>query len=191
MLTEQLSKLQNLVNDCPALPFTKTELSKQQSQCIHFAHLYRYIAEGTLPFNRQEARNVMIQSESYIIIDSVLFKFSINDSDCKLLIALPQALVTQILHIYHDSLLACHQGVVRVAATIKQHFYFPRLHQQVNDYVKTCVTCQNRKSPPHGDRTYALNIPTSYAPFSRVYADLKTMPPSSEDHRYIDRKSDV
>ena len=185
IISEQLSKLQSSLVSDVKLPFTKKELAKQQATCFYFKHIYNYIYSDALPVNKNEARNIMMQSESFIIIDSVLFKVTNTNADPHFLICLPQVLINQVLGLFHDSLLANHQGVVRVAATVKQHFYFPRLHQQVYDYIRTCSICQNMKTPQQDVRPYQVNIPADYTPFKTVYCDLKTMPPSSSDHRYI------
>ena len=180
-LLDKISKtrLQNV-----HLPYNKRELAKLQSQCPNFKDIYDFISEGILPAPKIAARRILSQSEHFVIIDQVLFRLPSHDN-AELTIAIPQEIVPEILFMYHDSLLACHQGIARVTATIKQKFYFPRMHQIVTNYIKSCQTCQARKSPVDNERPFHLNIPVNYVPFETVHCDLKTMPPSSRNHKFL------
>ena len=184
-IQQHLDSLRSSLITTAKIPFFKKDLATQQATCPNFKHIYAYIKHGTLPFDKKESRTIVLKAESFLIIDDILFKIASVDNTTSFQIALPQVLVPQILSLYHDSLLACHQGIVRVSQTIKRDFYFPRLHQQVYDYVRTCTTCQSRKSPVAEQRTFKLNIPADYSPFQSIYADLKQMPPSVLNHRYI------
>jgi hypothetical protein len=166
------------------LPRNRRELAQMQSSCPNFKDLYGYILEGILPSPKTAAKRILVQSEQYIMIDKILFKLpSENDTDLRLVI--PQVMVPEILFLYHDSLLAAHQGIARVTATIRQKFYFPRMSQLVLNYIRSCRICQSRKTPVDQERPFHLNIPTNYVPFQTVHADLKVMPQSNSNHRYL------
>ena len=174
-----LSRIQNM-----HLPYDKRELGKLQSQCPDFKDLYAYIQHGLLPSPKLAAKRILSQADQYLMIDTILFKLP-SDSLSDLRLVIPQSIVPEILHLYHDSLLAAHQGISRVTATLRQKFYFPKMHQQVVNYIRSCHICQARKSPVGNDRPFHLNIPTNYIPFQTVHADLKVLPPSAQQHKFL------
>jgi hypothetical protein len=185
-INKMLNKIKSKALRNYHLPYSKREIAKQQSVCPDFKDVYSYILEGLLPSDKKAAKRVMCNAENYILIDNVLFRLIVkSEIDCKVTLAVPRTLVSDIISLYHDSLLSCHQGVIRVAMTIKQKFYFPMLHQRVYDYIRSCQTCQARKHPVYKERPFEVNIPTSYKPFETVYCDLKVMPESYQGHRYI------
>jgi hypothetical protein len=59
-------------------------------------------------------------------------------------IVIPTNLCFRILTWYHENLL--HPGADRMFHTISQHFTWPSLHTQVENFVKHCNTCQHYKA---------------------------------------------
>ena len=58
-------------------------------------------------------------------------------------IAVPRTLRKHVVRWYHDNL--CHPGQVRTEATIRQHFHWPTLRDDVRKYCATCDVCQRTK----------------------------------------------
>jgi len=58
-------------------------------------------------------------------------------------IVMPKTLQRRCVEWYHDNL--CHPGETRTEATIRQHFYWPKLRNHVVDVCKKCDTCQRTK----------------------------------------------
>jgi hypothetical protein len=166
------------------LPRNKRELAQMQSTCPNFKDLYAYILDGILPSPKIAAKRILTQSEQFVMIDKLLFKLPCDDN-ATLRLAIPEAVVPELLFLYHDSLLAAHQGIARVLATIRLKYYFPRMSQLVLNYIRSCRVCQSRKTPVDQERPFHLNIPTEYVPFQTIHADLKVMPPSNNNHRYL------
>ena len=173
------SRIQNL-----HLPYDKRDLARLQAECPNFKDIYAFISEGILPSPKIAAKRILSQAEHFIIVDQILFRLPANNNH-DLTVAIPQSIVHEILFMYHDSLLACHQGIARVTATLKQRFYFPNMHQLVSNYIRSCQICQARKMPVDTERPFHLNIPVNYVPFQTVFCDLKVMPPSSGNHKYL------
>ena len=46
----------------------------------------------------------------------------------------------------HESLYGVHPGFKKTLAQIKMYFYWPKMKQEIHDYVKTCSECQKAKS---------------------------------------------
>lgn len=186
-LDQMLARIKSKVLQNYHLPFSRREMAKEQSSCPFFRDIYVYLKNGMLPSAKKAAKKIICESENYIMIDEILFRLNLSDNsdEIKVVLAVPDTLIAYIISLHHDSLLSCHQGVNRVALTIRRSYYFPRLHQRVYDYVKSCHTCQTRKTPKDTERPFEVVIPTQFAPFHTVYCDLKVMHESYMAHKYL------
>ena len=65
-------------------------------------------------------------------------------------LAIPEECVDKIITLYHKSLFAGHQGVIKMYLTISDKFFIPNLIHYLRSYIKGCHTCQlsrNEKPP--------------------------------------------
>ena len=93
--------------------------------------------------------------------------------------------VDKIITLYHSSLFAGHQGVIKTCFTISDMYFIPNLIHYLRSYIKGCHICQlawNEKLPP---RQLQARINPNYIPLSRLSTDLKVMSRSHKGHRYI------
>ena len=100
-------------------------------------------------------------------------------------LAVPESCGDKIITLYHFSLFAGHQGVIKTYLTISNKFFFPNLIHYIRSYIKGCHICQlvcNEKSPA---RQLQTRIKPNYIPLSRLSMDLKVMPRSLKGHKYI------
>ena len=107
-------------------------------------------------------------------MDSVLFKISSEKETAVL--AVPEICADKIITLYHKSLFAGHQGVIKTYLTISDKFFIPNLIQFLRPYIKGCHLCQlasNEKPPPS---QLQARINPNYVPMSRLIMDLKGMP---------------
>ena len=116
-------------------------------------------------------------------LDSLLFKIT-PEKDTAVLVV-PETCVDKIITLYHSSLFAGHQVVIKIYLTISDKFFIPNLIHYLRSYVKGCHLCQlvcNEKACP---RQLQARINTDYIPLSRLSMDLKVMPRSHKGHKYI------
>ena len=86
---------------------------------------------------------------------------------------------------YHSSLFAGHQGVIKTYLTISVKFFILNLIHYLLSYIKGCHICQltcNEK-PPTGHLQTRINL--KYRPLSRLSMDLKVIPLSNKGHKFI------
>ena len=57
-------------------------------------------------------------------------------------IVIPPCYRDEILRIAHEIPVAGHLGIRKTQARVMAHFYWPKLHQDVVEFCKTCHTCQ-------------------------------------------------
>ena len=90
----------------------------------------------------------------------------------------------KIITLYHKSLFAGHQVVIKTYLTISDKF-IPNLIHYLRSYIKGCHLCQlsHNEKPP--SRHLQTRINPNYVPMSRLSMDLKVMSRSHKGHRYI------
>ena len=91
----------------------------------------------------------------------------------------------KIITLYHSSIFAGHQGVIKTYLTINDNFFIANLIHYLHSYIKGCHICQlscNKKPPA---RHLQTRISLNYRPLSKLSMDLKVMPRSHKGHKYI------
>ena len=103
----------------------------------------------------------------------------------KELLAIPENCVDKIIEIYHSSLFAGHQGVIKTYLIISDKFFIPHLMHYLRSYISACHICQlfRKDKPPSGQLETKINL--NYRPMSRLSIDLKMMPRSQKRHQFI------
>lgn len=123
---------------------------------------------------------------SYLMRNNVLYKRNFEHSKEKFLLVVPSALRPEILEACHDDPAAGHLGVSRTLARIRTKYYWPKLLDAVQHYVRTCRDCQRRKTPPLKPAGFLQPIEPPESPFEQVGMDLLgPFPTSSMGNRWI------
>ena len=78
----------------------------------------------------------------------------------------------QILHDHHGIPTAGHQGIERTYATIHKLFYWPRMNNDVRDYVKSCDSCQRIKASQQVPAGLLQPLPIPQQPWDQVSMDF-------------------
>ena len=127
------------------------EIKEIQAGYLHssyFKDLYLYLSQSKLPSSKSVIKRVETLAEKYILLDSLLFK--INPEKEILVLAVPETCVDKVITLYHLSLFAGHQGVIKTHLTINDKFFIPNLIHYLRSYVKGCHLCKlvcNEKAP--------------------------------------------
>ena len=149
----------------------------------HFKDIYLYLSQNRLHTSKAAIRKVEMLAERYILLDFLLFKITPEKESAVLVV--PETCTDKTITIYHSSLLAGHQGVIKMYLTLCGKFFIPNLIHYLRSYIKGCHICQlacNGKPPA---RQLQTRINPNYIPLSRLSVDLKVMPRSQKGHRFI------
>ena len=92
-------------------------------------------------------------------------------------LALPRKYREEVLKQLHDSATAGHAGAHRTYLKVRTRFYFPKMKQYIRLWVKTCYSCQRRKSPRKRSKA-PMKVYRIGAPGERIALDI--MGPFSE-----------
>ena len=157
---------------------------KASRQCdpgktVHSCYIYNYIADGRLPGNAIIQKKIAGEAANYIVVNGLLFKIAQNKESGKwthyLLLVIPEKFESNILNMYHNSLLAMHQGPYHTFLTMRKQFYFPNMLLKIQKYIEVCVLCQRIKPKNTKQRPYYGRIPLEYIPCENLAVDLKKM----------------
>ena len=164
------------------LPVEVKEIQAGYLYSPYFKHLYLFLSQNKLPSSKSTIRKLETLSEKYVVLDSLLFRIS-PEKETQVL-AIPVMCADKIITLYHRSLFAGHQGVIKTYLTISDTFFIPNLIHYLRSCIKGFHVCQlscNEKPPT---RHLQTRINPNYVPMSRLSMDLKVMPRSHKGHRY-------
>ena len=100
-------------------------------------------------------------------------------------LAIPEVCIDKIIALYHTSLFAGHQGVVKTYLTMKDKFFIPNLMHYLRSFIKGCHICQLSRSDKLPTRQLQLQIYLNYRLLSKLSMDLKVMPKSQKGHKFM------
>ena len=91
---------------------------------IYFKDIYLYLSHNILPSYKVGIRKVEALAEKYISLDSLLFKITVTPDKEAAVLAIPEMCTDNIIALYHSSLFAGHQGVIKTYLTSNDKFFF-------------------------------------------------------------------
>ena len=77
----------------------------------------------------------------------------------------------RILHDNHDSKLAGHFSIFKTLERLKQNYHWPKIAEEVQDYVRSCDTCQRNKASRHNKYGLLDPLEVPYRPWSSISMD--------------------
>ena len=167
------------------LPLTIKEIQAGYLTSPYFKDFYRYLAQSKLPSKRSAICKIETLAERFILLDSLLFKLVTTSDRETALLAIPQICVDKIIMLYHTSLFAGHQGVIKTYLTISDKFFIPGLMHYLRSFLKGCHICQLVRNDKPPTRQLQTRINLNYRLLSRLCMDLKVMARSQKGHGSI------
>ena len=156
------------------------DLSEAYDTSTRYKDISRYVQDGRLPGNNKTQRKIAGKANSYVVINNLLFKVVQYKESGKwvyyLPLVIPEKFETNIINMYHHSLVAMHQGPYRTFLTIRKQFYFPNMLPKLQRYIEACTICQRTKPKRTNQWPFYGRIPVDYVPCENLAVDLKMMP---------------
>ena len=100
----------------------------------------------------------------YVVLDSLLFMICPEKETAVL--AMPETCADRIITLYHKSLFAGHQGVIKMYLTVSDKFFIPNLMHNLRSYIKGCYICQLSRNEKPPSRHLQTRINPNYVPMS-------------------------
>ena len=167
------------------LPLTVKEIQAGYLTSPYFKDLYLFLSQNKLPSKRSSIKKVETLAESFVLLDSLIFKLVTTPDKEAAILAIPEICIDKIIALYHTSLFAGHQGVVKTYLMMKDKFFIPNLMHYLRSFIKGCHVCQLSRSDKLPTRQLQPQIYLNYRPLSKLSMDLKVMPRSQKGHKFI------
>ena len=167
------------------LPLTIKEIQAGHLSSPYFKDLYVFLSQNKLPSKRSSIKKVETLAESFVLLDSLIFRFVMTTDKEAAVSAIPEICIDKIITLYHTSLFAGHQGVVKMYLTMKDKFFIPNLMHYLRSFIKGCHICQLFRSDTLPTRQLQPQIYLNYRPLSKLSMDLKAMPRSQTGQKFI------
>ena len=131
------------------LLLTIKEIQAEYLSSLYFKDIYLFLSQSKLPIKRSSIKKTKTLAENFVLLDSLLFKLVTTPDKETALLAIPEICMDKIIALYHVSLFAGHQGVVKIYLTMKDKFFIPNLMHYLR-FIKGCHICQLARShkPP-------------------------------------------
>ena len=142
------------------------------------------MSQNKLPSKRSSLKKVETLAENFVLLDLLLFKLVTTPDKETALLAAPEICMDKIIALYHVSLFAGHQGVVKTYLTMKDKFFIPNLMHYLT-FIKGCHICQLARPDKPPMRQLQPQIHLNYKPLSKLSMDLKVMSRSQKGHKFI------
>ena len=165
------------------LPVEVKEIQAGYLHSPYFKDIYQYLLQNKAPSSKLVIKKLEALSEKYLFLDSLLFKICPEKETAVL--AIPETCADKIITLYHKSLFAGHQGVIKTYLTISDKYFIPNLIHYLRSYIKGCHTCQLSRNKKLPTRHLQTRINPNYVPMLKLSMDLKDMPILYKGHRYI------
>lgn len=95
------------------------------------------------------------------------------------------SLGSQVLEWGHASHLACHPGVRRTLALLRQQFLWPSMKKDTKEFIPACPTCSQHKSSGQAPPGLLQPLLVTHRPWSHISLDLLTGLPASHGNTVI------
>ena len=145
--------------------------------------------DGRLSGNAKTQKKIAGEANSYVTVNNLLFKIVQYKESGKwvhyLPLVIPEKYEAHIMNMYHNSLLAMHQGPYKTFLTIWKQFHFPNMLPKLQRYIKACTVCQRSKPKRTAQRPYYGRIPIDYIPCKNLAVDLKSMPKGFLNYEHL------
>ena len=132
------SELRTIVNKSPVEP--PPGMSNLQASDPFCARLLEKKNKDRKHFDR-----------NYTLVENVIYrKLKRSIFGTSLVCVVPDSLIVQVIKEHHDGDQAVHPGQNRTSNLIRNKYWWPRLKEDVKDYVRKCVHCTMKKRAKFG-----------------------------------------
>ena len=150
---------------CTHLPVEVKEIQTGYLHSPYFKDIYQYLLQNKLLSSKLAIKKLEALSEKYVLLDSLLFR--IHPKRETAVLAILETCADKIITLYHKSLFAGHQGVIKTYLIISDKFFIPNLIHYLRSYIKGCHICQLSRNEKPPIRHLQTRINSNYVPLSR------------------------
>ncbi|CAG2214770.1 unnamed protein product [Mytilus edulis] len=155
-------------------------IAKLQQNCHDFGNMYKFLTQGILPADNDQSSKVQKSAQDYSICNNVKRVRVDNGEKWIKQLCLPQALREDALLSYHDSFVGgAHLGIERVYHALSLKYFWPKMHQSIENYIRSCDRCQRIKRDTKGKKPPLNPLPVDTT-FERWHMDFLKLSKTNE-----------
>uniref|UniRef100_A0A0G4H374 Integrase catalytic domain-containing protein n=1 Tax=Chromera velia CCMP2878 TaxID=1169474 RepID=A0A0G4H374_9ALVE len=163
------------------------EFKRLQKEDSTLNPVIQFLMDGSLPDDQAELLRVYSMAASHALHEGLLVRFlpplNKHTKGFRRLIVVPCALRAEILANHHGHLCTGHGGIRSTLAKVTDKFFWPTVTADVENYVKSCETCQQRKDA--FKKEHLMIVSLSIEPLTHIAVDTVGPLPTSEGKRVI------
>ena len=118
------------------LPLTIKEIQVGYLNSPYFKDLYLFLSQNKLSSKRSSIKKIKTLAGSFVPLDSLIFKLVMMPDKEAAVLAIPDICIDKIIALYHTSLFAGHQGVVKTYLTMKDKFFYSKFDTLLEIFYK-------------------------------------------------------
>jgi len=174
-------KFMNIINDDNDALTNLHDIKTQQKNDQFCNNIIKALSNIEVPTNiRRKSRQFILQNEI------LYYKKYTPPKSYSPILVIPKTLINEILKSYHDSPTGGDTGISRTIHKIQNKYYWPSLHKDTTNFIKSCDNCQINKKMSGKPIGLLHPIPiTTGRPLDRVTFDYLGPLVSSNKKRYI------
>ena len=110
------------------LPLTVKEIQAGYLTSPYFKDLYLFLSQNKLPSKRLAIKKVETLAESFVLLDSLIFKLVTTPNKEAAVLAIPKICIDKVIALYHTGLFAGHQGSNKDISYYERQIFHPESH---------------------------------------------------------------
>jgi len=107
--------------------------------------------------------------------------YYIKDGSKRLCMPADKRLRQQIVEEHHDAIIYGHGGMDKTAESVVRNYYWPHMHNSIQEFVRTCDACQRNKARNRRPAGLLQPLPLPEKRWEQVTMDLITSLPRTKD----------
>jgi hypothetical protein len=150
-----------------------------------------YLEDGTLLEDEKEAHRIVTEAREMTFDEDhrlylVWHGGPFAGQELRKRLVVPQLLRQSVLLLGHDDRLAGHMGVDRTYRRLRPYYFWPRMLEEVEQWVTACETCARTKPPRTPPKGLLHGIPPPSRPMELVAVDaVGPLKRAADGNRYI------
>lgn len=152
----------------------ESEIGQLQRKDEEFAPIFRYLEDDILLDDEHKAKKLVLEKSRFDVIEGVLYYENPDMPGCWK-IAVPKCIRLTLIKEAHGGRFAGHFAERKMYATLKKKYWWNRMHADIHQHCRGCLTFTSCKGPGRSARHYLQPISVG-GPFHRVGVDVLQLP---------------
>lgn len=167
---------------------TGNQLQKLQMNCEEVGRIYKSLVDENYDTEAVKKQWPKLR-EDFVMENGILHvlpQFSHRIGGLKMKVVIPKALRKELLEVAHQDPLSGHLGVEKTLTRLRESYYWPKMHQDVQKEVQQCAICQQVQAWSKAQPREAMKHIQAGEPFEILCMDyLGGLPETPRGNKYI------